>query len=132
MQGICRRKKSSNSSESLLSPVGSILNPLRGGLGGEGPGLYALARLACWRALLLPTSSSGEASFLLLELLSARCFGMFSLAWCSWFLRFEISLCARVSSFFSLAYVDLNHRIYAADHCSCQKAPCFWSQSGPA
>ncbi len=38
-----------------------------------------------------------------LEPRSARSFAMFSLAWCSWFLRFDISLCARVSSFFSLA-----------------------------
>ncbi len=35
------------------------MKPFRGGLGGEVPGLDALARLACWQNLFLPTSSSG-------------------------------------------------------------------------
>ncbi len=86
-----------------MLPVGSILKPFRGGLGGEVPGLDALARLACGRNLLLPTSSSGESSFLPLEPRPARSFAMFSLAWCSWFLRFETSRSARARSFFSLA-----------------------------
>ena len=40
---------SSSSSESLLLPVGSILNPRCGGLGEEVVGFDALARLASWR-----------------------------------------------------------------------------------
>jgi hypothetical protein len=106
-----------------LSPVGCILDSFRGGLGGEVPGLDALAHLACWRNLLLPTSSSGESSFLLLEPRSARSFAimMFSLAWCSWFLRFDISLCARVSYFFSLANCGSGAETRRADGNRCQR-----------
>ncbi len=116
-----------------MLPVGSIFKPFRGGLCGEVPGFDALARLACWRNLLLPTSSSGESSFLLLEPRPARSFAMFSLAWCSWFLRLDISLCARVSSFFSSANcgskpLDLSGRPLRLPN----GALLFWSQLGPA
>ncbi len=87
----------------LYSPVGSILNSFRGGLGGESYDFDVLACLDCWQSLLLPTSSSGESSFLLLEPRCTRSFAMFSFAWCSWFLSFAISRCARVQSFLSLA-----------------------------